>query len=326
MYWRQVVAPGKGAALAKDELSIIESMVASNGRPFESSFSGWEPKRLWHLADGGRYEETAFAEGFDSRLDGRSLVAADFDSDGDQELLMLSRAGVRLQLFENVGANGHAVELELRGRTGPRDAEGVVVRAEGLGAFTATLARGYASAVPPTVHLGLGAREDVTVEVQWRDGARERFGPLAAGARHVLTEGTGRTSSVRFATPRREKPPAWPGTLASLGLGPSEQPTVVQLFTRGCKPCLEEAPVLAKLTQARVVAMGLVAEGDTPEAAAGSLGIKTEVKALPEGAAEGLARGGELPLPLLLLYGPDGVLSRVLPGPAQLEEVLKESR
>jgi len=58
-----------------------------------------------------------------------------------------------------------------------------------------------------------------------------------------------------------------------------------------------------------------VAEGDSVEAAAKALGITYPVHALPESAADALSRGGELPLPLLLVYGADGKLQRVLPGP-----------
>ncbi len=318
------MAPGSLPALSARDLAVLDHIVSLVPGQLWSSFSGWEPKRLWRSIGDGGYEEVAYAEGFDSRLDGRSLAAADFDGDGDQELLMLTRGG-RLQLFENVGANGHAVELELAPKTGARDPEGIIVRADGLGAFTTTLARGYVSTVPATLHLGLGSRADVGVEVQWRDGARERFGPLAAGQRHVLAQGEGpkARASVAFAAPRAEKAAPWPATLKALGLEPAATPTVVQLFTRGCKPCAEEAPVLAKLQGARVVALGLVAEGDTPQAAAASLGITTEARVLSAGTAEALSRGGELPLPLLLVYGADGALKRVLPGPAQLTDALK---
>lgn len=313
--------------MSSAELDLVQRMVATSDQPFPSSLSGWEPKRLWREQADGGYEEVAFAEGFDSRLDGRSLVPADLDGDGDQELLMLSRAGVRLQLFENVGVNGRAVELLLQGRSGPRDAEGVEVRVSGLGVHTATLARGYASSVPPTVHLGLGDHQKaVVVEVKWRSGRRETFGPLLAGHRHLLVERNGprASRSAQFNRPRVEQAGGWPSTLAALGLERAEAPTVVQLFMRGCKPCAEEAPVLAKVKGARVVALGLVAEGDTAEAAATSLGITSPARALPESVAEALERGGELPLPLLLVYGADGALSRVLPGPGQLAEMLRE--
>ncbi|MBL8952610.1 MAG: ASPIC/UnbV domain-containing protein [Myxococcaceae bacterium] len=318
------MAPGGVPALTPSQYALIDYMIALVPGELPSSFSGWEPKRLWRPIGDGGYEEVAYAEGFDSRLDGRSLVPADFDGDGDLELLMLSRGG-RLQLFENVGVNGRAVELELHGKTGPLDAEGVIVRADGLGAFTTTLARGYATTVPPTLHLGLGEKSDVSVEVQWRDGARETFGPLTAGARHVLQQGEGpKARAARaFAAPRAEVRPPWPASLKALGLELAKTPTVVQLFTRGCKPCADEAPVLAKLEGVRVVALGLIADDDTPQAAAASLGITTEAKRLSAGTAEALSRGGELPLPLLLVYGADGALKRVLPGPAQLGDALK---
>lgn len=311
--------------LTPAELDLVQRMVGTQDQPFPSSLSGWEPKRLWRRQADGGYEEVAFAEGFDSRLDGRSLVPADFDGDGDQELLMLSRAGARLQLFENVGANGRAIELQLWSRSGPRDAEAVEVRVEGRGVFSATLARGYASTVPPTVHVGVGDEKAVIVEVKWRGGRRETFGPLLAGMRHTLVERNSPkpSRSEKFQRPRVERPAGWPSTLTALGLEKADVPTVVQLFTRGCRPCADEAPVLAKLTGARVVALGIVAEGDTPEAAAASLGIKTPARQLPEAAADALSRGGQLPLPLLLVYGSDGQLRRVLPGPAQLTEALR---
>ena len=50
----------------------------------------------------------------------------------------------------------------------------------------------YCSANDPRVHVGLGAASGVdAVTVLWPDSAAERFGPLAAGAEHVLTQGTG---------------------------------------------------------------------------------------------------------------------------------------
>ena len=66
------------------------------------SFSGWEPKKLWRSRDGAS-EECAWTEGFDTRTDGRSLIASDLDDDGDVDLLMLNRNAPRLQLFRNDG-------------------------------------------------------------------------------------------------------------------------------------------------------------------------------------------------------------------------------
>jgi hypothetical protein len=274
-----------------------------------TSFSGWEPKRLWHATpDGGAYEECAFAEGFDSRADGRALIAADLDNDGDLDLVMLNRAHPRLQLFENVGGEGNAVEIV----PGPKP-DGVQVFAEGLGLFTAAHNRGFASSVPPWIHLGLGARKSVNVEVRWRDGKREKH-TLEAGARYEIRQGKAPTAT-RFWPNRSELARPWPATLEVLGL--PKQKTVVQLFTRGCKPCAEEAPLLAKRKD--VVAMGIIANLDNVDAAAKSLGITYPAHELPDEVADALGHNGALTLPLLLVYGADGKLERVVTDPKYLD-------
>ena len=291
------------------------------------SFSGWEPKKLWrHTEDGKPFEECAFVEGFDSRFDGRSLISADLDGDGDLELLMLNRAAPKLQLFSNVGEGGNAVELTFKPKSGNPEGEGTLVRTK-RGIFPVVLQRGYASSVEPRVHLGLGTDTQVDVEVQWRSGAREKFAALPAGNTVTLAEGTGKASRVVPFGPK-VKPPAqvFPSTLAALGLTADGRPTLVQLFLRGCKPCAEEAPVLnalAKKTAVRVVGLGLHPDAELSEAAK-SLRITYPVQALPEAIADGLSTAGQLPLPIILFYRADGTLRRVLPGPKGLAAALAE--
>jgi len=291
------------------------------------SFSGWEPKKLWrHTADGAPFEECAFVEGFDSRFDGRSLISADLDGDGDQELLMLNRAAPKLQLFANTGEGGNAIELTFKPKSGNPEGEGTLVRTK-RGIFPVVLQRGYASSVEPRVHLGLGADTTVDVEVQWRSGAREKFAALPAGNSMALAEGTGKASRVvPFAPKVKPPPPVFPSTLGALGLSSDGRPTLVQLFLRGCKPCAEEAPVLnalAKKSAMRVVGLGLHPEAELASAAK-SLRIAYPVQVLPEVIADGLSTGGQLPLPIILVYRADGSLSRVLPGPKGLTSVLAE--
>ncbi len=313
----------------KEAETLNGFMVGLDTNP-QSSFSGWEPKRLFHRPTGeGPFEECAYAEGLDSRSDGRSLVAADFDGDGDLDLLLLVRAGQRLQYFENAGEGGGAAELELVPHSGPREPEAVQVRAAGVGAFTTALQRGYVSSVPPTVHLGLGARKSVDVEVQWRDGKKDRFTGLAAGARHVLEQGKPKpVRSTPFA-PRHPPAPAlpWPGHLADVGLRPAGTPTVVQLFLKSCKACSEEAPKLSRLwrsKRAAVAGLGMAPQGEALDATAKAMHLDYPVQPMSEQLADALSTAGELPLPLLLVYGTDGELKRILRGPDALEVVLAE--
>lgn len=333
MYWRQVLAQTTHPKLSTADAKLINAMGKdlATGIPglMTQSLSGWEPKKLWRAVEGnGRsaFEECAFVEGFDSRADGRSLVAADFDGDGDLELLMLNRDAPKLQLFSNVGQGGNAVAIALVPKTGNREAEGAIVRTS-RGVFPVALARGYASSVEPQVHLGLGNDKKVDVEVQWRSGAREKFPGLEAGHTYWLPEGAGKARRVPFATRAAAPRTEFPSTLAALGLEPHEGLTVVQLFLHDCKPCADEAPELNRLAKSgrvRVVGLGLHPEGEALTAAAKSLKLEYPVKPLKDALADALSTGGQLPLPILLVFTRDGKLARVLPGPKALEAVLNE--
>lgn len=284
------------------------------------SFSGWEPKKLWLAPpDGGRATECAFAEGFDSRADGRSLVSADLDGDGDQDLLMRNRAAPRLQLFENVGPVGRSVEVVLAADGG--SPEGAVVFESGR-AFPVTLARGFASGVDPVVHIGLGSRSTASLDVRWRSGARTHH-DVTAGQLVRLDESGGATTVRRWV--QKSAPPAarFPTRLAALGLQATQPVTVVQLFLKGCRPCADEVPALQALSpRVQLVSLGLH-EGDELADAARALGISWTIGPLPHEAADALSSSGALPLPLLLVFR-DGALARVLPGPKALEAVVDE--
>lgn len=284
------------------------------------SFSGWEPKKLFTRAANGRFEEVASVEGFESRADGRSLVADDFDSDGDLDLLMLSRNAPRLQWFENVGAGGHALELELVQTRGHRDADGAVVTVAGVGAFPVVLARGFATAVSPRVHVGLGARPSGDVSVLWRDGTRERFGTLSAGAVYRLEQGRGQAASLRTFSPRTVRPvPPWPAQLSEVVPGASG-PAVVQLFMESCKPCRAEIPALNALHERGVTVVGLgLHDARALDGVKKRLGMRYPVAPLTAAVADAFEGSQGLKLPTVLIYSAEGKLDRVMTGGATLD-------
>lgn len=295
------------------------------------SFSGWEPKKLWLQRPDGSFQESAWSDGFDSRADGRALVAQDMDGDGDQDLVMLNRAAPRLQLFVNEGPSGRAMELRLRATKSHPEASNATVRVRtgsGTRAFPVLLTRGYLSAVEPVVHVGLGAEETAVVEVTWREGVTESFGALKAGHRWTLVEG-GQKSEAPFRAPAPRTPvPKLPLRVEQVGGAVDGHPTAVQVFASWCKPCREEVPVLTALAkQGTWTVRGLGAhEAGQVEAEARKLGIGYPVAALPPEVAEALSPRGELSLPTVLLYDASGKLARVVRGgehlPAALAEVL----
>lgn len=292
----------------------------------EDSMSGFEPKRLFARGPDGKFDDCAFVEGFDSRLDGRSLVAADLDGDGDLDLVMTTRNGPHLQVFENVGAPGNAFELELHSVKGHPEADGAVVHVEGVGAFPVVLDRGYSSSTDPAVHVGLGARHDARVRVQWRSGVTEDVGVIAAGARVRATEGSGAVQPVKaFSEGRRVPARPFPSKVGDLPVPQGAGPTVVQLFMESCKPCREEVPALNALSKSglRVFGLGLHDAPALPKVRA-AMKMTYEVAPLPDAVAEAFESGGGLALPTLLVYGADGTLMRVISGAGNLPPVLDE--
>lgn len=295
----------------------------------EQSFSGWEPKKLWLQREDGTFEECAFSDGFESRADGRALIAQDLDGDGHQELLMLNRAKPRLQLFVNEGTPGNAVELRLRAMKGDPEASTATVKvktAAGTRAFPVLLTRGYVSSVDPTVHVGLGAETQAEVEVTWRPGVTESFGALQAGRKWALTEGGAKDSTAFAPRPPRAPVPKLPLGVEQVGGAKDGRPTAVQLFASWCKPCLKEVPVLSKLAQeGRWQVRGLAAHPpEEVQDAATKMGIAYPVAALMPEVADPLSPGGQLALPTVLLFDASGHLARVVRGGESLEAALAE--
>jgi thiol-disulfide isomerase/thioredoxin len=187
------------------------------------------------------------------------------------------------------------------------------------------LARGYASATDPRVHVGLGARAAATVSVQWRSGARERFGDVGAGGRYRLTEGEGRAQPLERFVPRPALSSApWPATLEQV-LSGQQGPALVQLFMESCAPCRREVPRLNALAARglTVVGLGLHAEAAL-QAVRGRLGMRYPVQAMPEAVATAFEGSNGLALPTVLVYGNDGALLRVVAGEEHLPRVLAE--
>ena len=79
------------------------------------NLSAFERNRLFLNVDGSSYIEASFAAQADIESDSRSVVAADFDRDGAEDLLVGSVGGGPLRLFLNRFDRAARVRLELVG-------------------------------------------------------------------------------------------------------------------------------------------------------------------------------------------------------------------
>jgi tetratricopeptide (TPR) repeat protein len=124
---------------------------------------------------------------------GRGAAFADYDADGDADLLIL-RHGGRARLLRNDSPGGHWVGFELRARSGHPSGIGarIVVRAsdrvylQEAGAGPSYLSQNY-----PEVLFGLGEATRVErVEVSWPGGHREVWSDVGVDRRWHLEEGS----------------------------------------------------------------------------------------------------------------------------------------
>jgi len=145
----------------------------------DSTFSGYEPSRVWRNEGNEVFTEVAQALGLADIGDGRGLAIADFDNDGDLDVY-ISNQGQDSVLYRNdVGNRNHWLQIELKGTNCNRDAIGTRVKVVcGDAGQIRELEGGNGdhSQCPYRMHFGLGESEKAdVVEVRWPTGYVERF-------------------------------------------------------------------------------------------------------------------------------------------------------
>jgi len=320
------------------------------------SFSGNERDKLFLNRGDGSFVDVSDLSGCDSPNDGRAVLANDFDDDGDVDLFVHQLQRERHSLFRNNSAlkNGF-VKVRLVATTGQWEAIGATVRArigDRVVAQNAARGAGYSSCLAPEWIFGLGEAKEAELEVLWPGGAYESFGTVAAGARVVLEEGTGKprafkAQTVVFADPGPVGLRMGVGdTLAPFQvLGPmgEESTLAVKKLAQGgklylnfwaswCASCVAELPRLEALNKqdgSRVIGISVDGEEDRQTALAlfeGRASFDTYFLAEPgkpnrpgeSGAFGGLGTGFDferLSIPTTVVFSADGKLERIISGP-----------
>jgi thiol-disulfide isomerase/thioredoxin len=316
------------------------------------SFSGYERDSLYLNRGGKKLLDISGISGIDSVADGRAAVFADFDNDGDYDVLLTTLQGPSNLLFRNnVGQKNNWVRVILEGgRDVGRDAYGAVVR---MKTSAGTLTRiksggeGYLSQHDPRLLFGLGQDTVArSIEVTWPNGKVENFGDAPAGSTLVLRGGTGKPEMLQVATASLPDPlnrvemlartlkirvgQPFPdlkikkldSTFSSLRqqLKPGRK-AVINLWASWCAPCKTEMPELDKLrTQLaanRVDLIGLNVDVD-PQAKIALFLQKTKVSypvylgGVP--AVEQLFNSDDMSVPLSVLLDEKGNVQELIPG------------
>ena len=182
-------------AVANGHVNRGEPNPYSHAPPPWNEFA--EPDHLF-LNDGTGHFTPAPREGAGlvrSVRTSRALVAADFDRDGDLDLVVADLEQPPRLLVNRAPRAGRWLSVRVLDAAGKHEVLGarVTVRA-GTRRWQRTVSRagGYLSSSPAELHFGLGASEALdALAVRWPDGTQEHFAPPAPDQRCVLVRGTG---------------------------------------------------------------------------------------------------------------------------------------
>ncbi len=185
------------------DLDGLPDILAANGH-IEEEIGRVQPRiqykeapLLFRNAGQKRFENTSAAVGaaFARPIVARGAAYADFDHDGDLDVLLTSNHGPAY-LFRNDGGNANNwITVRTRGVKSNRDGIGAVVRitsAQGKQWSMVRSGSSYASQSDLAVTFGLGTDTTVAaIEVEWPSGAKDRVANVPAKQRIVIQEGTG---------------------------------------------------------------------------------------------------------------------------------------
>ena len=156
-----------------------------------------QPPLLFHNVSGHEFENVTAAMGsaFNRAIVGRGAAYADFDRDGDQDILITTNNGPAY-LFRNDGGNkNHWLNVRLAGSKSNRSAIGAVVRVESASGKQWNVVRSgssYCSASDLALTFGLGSDSVVTrLEIEWPSGSKQSFTNINANQFLAINEATG---------------------------------------------------------------------------------------------------------------------------------------
>jgi hypothetical protein len=155
-----------------------------------------ESALLFHNLGNGRFDNVSTSAGpaFAQPRVARGAAYADFDHDGDLDVLISTNNGPAVLLRNDGGNRNHWLSVRLSGVRSNRDGIGAVVRVSSAGGKQWNMVRSgssYCSQSDLALTFGLGADASASVEVIWPSGAKQEFASVPANHRVLIDESRG---------------------------------------------------------------------------------------------------------------------------------------
>jgi enediyne biosynthesis protein E4 len=185
------------------DIAIANGHIDETVRNIRGNVGYAQPAQLFLNLGGGKFRDIAeqVGGGFDKPKVGRGLAVADFDRDGDLDVLLTTNNG-GAYLYRNDLENGNrGIRFRLVGTQSNRDAIGATVRIHCQGQQQTRMVRSgssYLSQSELPVTFGVGKQEEIErVIVEWPSGRTEEHKNLKTGKSFQVTESKGITEEER---------------------------------------------------------------------------------------------------------------------------------
>jgi enediyne biosynthesis protein E4 len=179
------------------DLAVANGHIDETVRNIRGNVGYAQPPQLFLNQGGGKFQDVASALGgaFYAPKIGRGLAYADFDRDGDLDLLLTTNNGPAYLYRTDFATTPNSIRFHLQGVQSNRDAIGATVQVFAGDLRQSRMVRGgssYLSQSELPVTFGLGKRDKIDrVVFNWPSGRTEEYKNLRARKAYKCLEGKG---------------------------------------------------------------------------------------------------------------------------------------
>jgi hypothetical protein len=179
------------------DLAVANGHIDETVRNIRGNVGYAQPPLMFLNHGNGSFRDAAaeLGGGFEQPKVGRGLAYADFDRDGDLDLLLTTNNGPAYLYRNDQLAGNHSIRFRLVGTKSNRDAIGAVVRVVSTGSSQSRMVKSgssYLSQSELPVTFGLEKRDRVEqLVIAWPSGRTEEYKNLGAGRSYECVEGKG---------------------------------------------------------------------------------------------------------------------------------------
>ena len=193
---------GWGAAMADLDNDSLPDLFYVTGNVYPEveaklpEFPYRTPRVVFRNLGGGKFEELIeeAGPGISDERASRGSALGDYDNDGDLDILIVNLNEPPSLLRNDYTGGGHWIKVKPVGTESNRSAIGAIVTVSFAGrriAQPVLSQTSFYSVDERRLHFGLGAADEVDVEVRWPNGGIASFDGLPAGRVVTIVEGDG---------------------------------------------------------------------------------------------------------------------------------------